>query len=255
MTSTAGSLDSFLDHDADEWSLAVVNRTRPQPIQSLLEGLFADQPVTVEERTLPDTDDDLVLLLRDGEVVASSPLKALEDTILLVNSDLYVTGTKSLGEIDPPDVITELEDTTFHLRGYPESNTEKLPLIIISRYIEQLAWEHGEGTLRASFQHLSRIRDERGTRNVYERLAGSDVDVHVYGLPDWLPPSTFQGTIHAGYQGEFKQAWFVVHWTPDDDGEVAALVALQRDTNEWDGFWTFDEGTVSEINRYLERNL
>jgi hypothetical protein len=50
--------------------------------------------------------------------------------------------------------------------GSPASNSEKLPLIVISRYIEQLAWQHETGRLRSSFQRLSRLDDERGTRRV-----------------------------------------------------------------------------------------
>jgi DICT domain-containing protein len=57
-------------------------------------------------------------------------------------------------------------------------------LIVISRYIERHAWQAGEGTLRTSFQRLSRIDDERGTREMYETLAGTDVRTHVYGIPD-----------------------------------------------------------------------
>jgi DICT domain-containing protein len=57
-------------------------------------------------------------------------------------------------------------------------------LIVISRYIERHAWQAGEGTLRTSFQRLSRIDDERGTREMYETLAGTDIRTHVYGIPD-----------------------------------------------------------------------
>lgn len=53
-------------------------------------------------------------------------------------------------EIELPEVIRTLTDTTFHVRGFPESNSEKLPLILISRHIERLSYEYG-GTHRASF--------------------------------------------------------------------------------------------------------
>jgi riboflavin biosynthesis pyrimidine reductase len=51
-----------------------------------------------------------------------------------------------------PDVLDGLTETPFTLRGYPESNSEKLLLILVSRQIERLAWEGGSGTLRSSFQ-------------------------------------------------------------------------------------------------------
>ncbi|WP_205596857.1 DICT sensory domain-containing protein [Halostella salina] len=243
------------DEPAQQWSLAVVNRTRPMPVQEMVETLFADQPVHVESEEIADCDENAVILLRDGDVVATSSLRELEDSILFVNSDLYSTGSRSLGEIEVPDVIAELEDIPFYLRGYPESDTEKLPLILLSRFIEQTAWKQDGGRLRSSFQRLSRIDDERGTRNVYGRLAETNVDVHVYGIPDWIPPETFEATIHAGYSDEFRNAWFVVYRSPGEPDECAALIAYQAHPNEWVGEWTFDGSRVESINRHLERNL
>jgi len=249
-------ITEFIDDEPDaNWSLAVVNRTRPRPVQEMVESLFADQPVHVESEDVDECAENAVILLRNDDVVATSSLRELEDSILFVNSDLYSTGSRSLGEIDVPDVISKLEDTPFYLRGYPESDTEKLPLILLSRYIEQTAWNRDGGRLRSSFQRLSRIDDERGTRNVYGRLSETAVDVHVYGVPDWIPPKTFEATIHAGYGDEFRNAWFVVYRSPGEPDDCAALIAYQAKPNEWIGEWTFDGSRVGAINAYLERNL
>ncbi|MFB6107119.1 MAG: histidine kinase [Halobacteriaceae archaeon] len=240
--------------EADPVSLVVANRTEPRPLYRLLERTFRDQSVDVSEADLPDVDDDVVLLVADGEVVASSPLSALSEAILLVNSDLYVTGTRDLPAVDLPDVLAGLADTPFHLRGFPASNREKL-LLVVSRYVERLAWVAGDGRIRSSFQHLSRLSDERGTRRVYERLADS-VDVHLYGVPDRLPPRELGATVHAGYDEEFRRSWFVV-FTPGPEADVdpAALVAVEERPGEWDGFWTRRPGLVADVNRYVEANL
>jgi DICT domain-containing protein len=109
---------------------------------------------------------------------------------------------------------------------------------MISRYIEQLAWQHETGRLRSSFQRLSRLDDERGTRRVYRTLGETDVDVHVYGVPDWLPPETF-----------------VVFHAEDAAARTAALVAEKVSDNEWEALWTFDDDWVRAVNRYIERAL
>ncbi|GAB3324045.1 histidine kinase [Haloplanus rallus] len=251
------SLASFIERGpvADR-SLAVVNRTRPRPIQEMLEELFAEQHVDVEELDVPDAEADVVLLLDDDrEVIASSPLQALEEELLLVNSDLYVTGTRALEDVTMPAVLEGLAETPFRVRGYPAAHSEKLPLIAISRYIERLAWEHGAGRLRSSFQRLSRLDDERGTREVYRRLGTADVDVHVYGVPDWVPPESFPGVVHAGYTGEFRSSWFVVHHTDDGDARSAALVAERVGDDAWEAVWTFRQDRVHAVNRYIERAL
>ena len=213
--------------------------------------------------------ENLVLLMEDDEVVAGSTLAELGDAVLFVNSDLYVTGSRSLGDVDLPSVISGLDDATFTLRGYPESNRQKLLLITISRFIERTAWTAGEGTLRSSFQQLSRIDDEVGTREVYERVSGTGVDTHLYGVADELP-ADLDAVIHAGDGRDFTDSWFVVYRPPggprpvetEPDSDLqrgveggVALLAVETEPRIWRGLWTFDAERISRVNRYVERNL
>lgn len=250
-------LERFLDRaDAVDRSLAVVNRAAPQPVQRMLDGLFADQPVGVVEQSIPDVDDDTVLLLEDGEVLATSSLQEIQESILLVNSDLYITGGVGFDSEALPAVIDGLADVHFRLRGYPESDTEKLLLIVISRQIERLAWLADEGVLRASFQRLSRIEDESGTRRIYQTLADSGVDTHVYGSPNWTPPPGFDVTTHAGHGRDFRDSWFVVYSPPaESEHNPAALVAVETERHQWEGFWTYDPVLATDVNRHVERHL
>jgi hypothetical protein len=217
----------------------------------------------------PDTVENLVLLVEGDEVVAGSTLGELGDAVLLVNSDLYITGSRTLADVELPSVITGLDDTQFTLRGYPESNRQKLLLITISRFIERVAWTAGGGTLRSSFQRLSRIDDEIGTRRVYERVADAGVDTHLYGVPDELPRD-LDAVVHGGDSVDFTHSWFVVYRPPGGakpvtdpagtdlergvDGGVG-LLAVETEPRVWRGMWTFDAERVREMNRYVERNL
>ncbi|MFY4815875.1 hypothetical protein ACOJIV_24780 [Haloarcula sp. AONF1] len=217
----------------------------------------------------PDEIENLVLLLEGDEVVAGSTLGELGDAVLFVNSDLYITGSRSLSDVNLPSVISGLNDATFTLRGYPESNRQKLLLITISRFIERAAWTAGDGTLRSSFQRLSRIDDEVGTRAVYERIADTGVDTHLYGVPDDLPED-LDAVIHAGEAPDFTDSWFVVYRPPegphpaesDPESDLVrgieggvGLLAIEAEPRVWRGLWTFDADRVSRVNRYIERNL
>jgi hypothetical protein len=247
-------------------SLVVINRTAPRPFQRMLENAFDGQPVSVAERDIPERADDTVALVAEREsereVVATSPLDTLAETILLVNSDLYMSGAAGLEEFELPDVLEHLDEVPFRLRGYPESNTEKLLLIVISRYIERRAWQAGDGTLRTSFQRLSRMEDERGTRAVYETIGDSEVQTHVYGLPDWQPPPELGAVSHGGHTEPFRRSWFVVY-TPPGDGSLdldledphVALLALEVQPREWKGFWTFRTSLVERLDGYIAENL
>ncbi|MFB6196838.1 MAG: histidine kinase, partial [Halobacteriaceae archaeon] len=140
------SLTGFIDRAGKtEWSIQLVNQTTSAPLERMLDKLFDGLAIETTEIDLPEAADDLVVLVHDGEVVASSPLSILKDTLLMVNSDLYKTGTRGIQDINPPDIIMELSDTVFTLRGYPESDTEKLVLTLVSRYIEYQAWSHETG--------------------------------------------------------------------------------------------------------------
>jgi hypothetical protein len=232
--------------DTPEVAIAVVDGSHPEPLNSMVRKLFENQPVEVTDGGV-EFDDDSLVLLRDGEVVAASPIEALSETVLLVNSDLYTTGAVGLEETRLPDVIAELSGTAFDVRGYPESSYEKVPLILISRHIELLSYRNG-GTHRASFQMLSRIDRESGTMEVYDRLGSSEADTHVYGVPDRIPPQELGLKIHAGYGTDYTSTWFVVH---NSDGESAALVAIETAPNEWRGRWTFDSEEVDEIEEKI----
>jgi hypothetical protein len=252
------SLERFLSvPESTDRELVVANRTQPEPFQRMVENLFAEQNVAVGETTHGEYPENTVLLLEDGQVIAQSPLAGLRDAILMVNSDLYVTGTRSLDKTTVPDVIDELTDVRFSLRGYPKSNTEKLLLILISRQIERRAYEAGAGTLRASFQYLSRIKDEQGTRRAYRKVSSTDVDVHVYGKPDWRPTSELDVTMHGGRKDDFECSWFVLYRPPPDrtSERSAALLAIERGDAKWEGFWTYDRAVIEELAAYIRANL
>ncbi|MDZ7701003.1 MAG: histidine kinase [Halobacteriales archaeon] len=233
-------------------TLTVLNRTDPEPVQNMLENLFDGTDVAVTEaRTAGEAPANLVVLeVEDG--LAVSTLDEVRENVLLVNSDLYVTGTRPLEEVATPDAIAELSDLPFRVRGYPDTTKGKYMLIEISRYIEARAAKAGVGTLRSGFQALSRIEDEIGTSAVYERLAGTDLDVHVYGVPDAEPSLGL--TVHGEDVPEIRDSWFVVYSHPSEPERSAALLALLADdegANEWRGFWTYDSERVAEIEEYL----
>ncbi|ATW89836.1 diguanylate cyclase/two-component system sensory protein [Halohasta litchfieldiae] len=253
----ATSLRGFFDDvDNPNRTLVLINRSSPDAIRNLLGTLLEGQSVSIDEIQRPDSDTDIVALVEDSEVIAQSTLDDLLNSILMINSDLYKTGSRELDEVSLPAVLEGLDEIPFRVRGYPASNKEKLLLITMSRVIERRAAESGSGTLRASFQRLSRLTDEQGTRDVYEAVGNSGTDVHVYGVDDWTPPEAFPVAVHTGDSYPYRRSWFVV-FTPPDEGNIdpAALVALEDEPNLWDGFWTFRPELVDQIEQHIATSL
>jgi DICT domain-containing protein len=121
-------------------------------------------------------------------------------------------------------------------------------------YIEHQAWTHETGTLQSSFQRLSRIDDEQGTRNVYDRLGqGTSLNVHVYGVPDWEPPESMGVTVHGVDSDEIRRHWFVVY--DGDESGSAALLAVKTGTSEWKGYWTYDTEEIGTMSQFISSNI
>lgn len=237
--------------------LVVLNQEAEYPVRKLLDAMLDGQPVSIEDLDIGEEETDTVALFEDDDILARSTLDELLESVLLINSDLYKTGAIDLREITLPDVLQGLDEVPFRLRGYPASNKEKLLLISISRVIERIAAETNGGRLRASFQRLSRLNDERGTYSVYETLSNSGVDVHLYGVGDADPADDLPVTVHTGTSYPYRRSWFVV-FRPPTDAEIsdpAALLALEDEPNVWDGFWTFRQPLVEEIETYIADNI
>lgn len=250
------SLAEFVRKSGQEATVTVLDRESVRPLYRLLTGLFDDDAVTVREAaTDADGLEDAVLVEKDGSDVgfAVSTFEAIRDELLLVNADIYVTGARELGEVETPDALAYLDEVPFTVRGRPDDPKEKLLLIEMSRHIEAMAWEAGEGRLHTGFQYLSRLDDERGTRLVYDRLGrDSDVAPHVYGAPD-ARLSVPGVTVHGVDVEEIRRSWFVVYRSDHHSQDAAALVAVETEPRTWEGCWTYDPDRVAAVERYLDR--
>jgi len=255
------SLTSVIDEvEPTNKSLLLLNVTDTalDPQLRLLERVFDAETVDVATRDLPDGEENLVCLVDDGEVIATSPWEELKASFLLINTDRYRTGTKQIETGSFPDVLTGLDEIEFTVRGYPESNKEKLLLVVISRFIEFQALSAGRGEFDASFQLLSRLDDEYGTRRVYEWLAESGVSTHVYGVRD--DPTVVENldvTVHANDDPELRRLWFVAYSPPDsvDETDPVALIAEETGRNVWRGLWTYDADRVDRVQQYVRENF
>lgn len=247
------SIKSFVASAPDcRKTLTVLNRAEPEPIQRMLDALFEEQAVAVEEVSVDAAPSDTVLLSEGEEPIAVSPFAALRDALLLVNSDIYVTGARDLESVDTPAVLAGLDGVPLHVQGYPDTSKGKLLLIEISRHIEAMAFRAESGRIHAGFQSTDRLDDERGTRAVYDLLVEAGLDVSVYGVPGDGPDESFDGDLRTRDCEELRRSWFVVFGRPDTPGQGAALLARQDEDNRWQGFWTYESGRVAAVEDYLE---
>ncbi|MUW15659.1 histidine kinase [Halorubrum sp. CBA1125] len=139
-------------------------------------------------------------------------------------------------------VLDHLDETMF-------TSYSREEMIAASREIEDRAWRIGDGELHAGFQTLDVLAGETET---YDRLGGLDgLDVHAYAAADGDPPDVDSYAIHTGRTSEIRETWFVAYDGGGYDEAKCALLAEERASGEFYGFWSYDPDTVDYIIAYL----
>jgi len=205
---------------------------------------FFDQGTISRERT-PQLVTQFASLLPGEGVVAVSTLDEFDGDYLLVDSGFEIVGARSRDRIDTPEFVVRIDEATFLVAA---GNT---PLLTeMSHHIEELALERDGGTLWTGMQELSRLGEPR-TYAIYERLADSDVESHVFGRSGDSDPDPGQGVeTHGLRTAEILESWFVVY-----RGETvsAALVAVETEPGTFRGFWTFESEVAGRVGKYVRR--
>jgi DICT domain-containing protein len=250
-----GGVRSLRDLVADaERTATTITVFAPDPHEELVEQ-FSTRNVEVIHEPLPAVaDGGFVLVRQDGVALGSVGVDALRST--------------ETASVTPPwenrdnrrtyrQFLSLFRETTF-------STGSRRELLATTREIEDRTWRTGEGRLRAGFQSLSAYRDQI---DVYRQVGGeTDLDVHVYGRPDWTPPSVEGVRLHEEAGSELGLVWFVVFYddraVPDteslegaadgrESSNSCALIAEERERDQYYGFWTYDHDLVEQIDAYL----
>ena len=199
---------------------------------------FHDRNLTVAaERTPSGRPESFTVLSADGEFVTAAPVEeVIEATDARTDPEF--------GDETYRPVLDHLDETMF-------TSYDIGQMVAASREIEDRAWRIGEGTLHSGFQYLS-IFDEQ--MDVYGRLADREqLNVQTYAYPDAeVPDHDTELTIHVERSDEIERSWFVVCDGAGIDVNKCALLAEERESRAFYGFWTYDPSTVDWIIDHLE---
>lgn len=223
-------------------TLTVCNYTGDEDTLAELTAFFERLNVAVRTAELSTTaPTDVAMLHRGNDVVATSPVAELDNALRLdaLEADAEVTAMVR------PAVLEEV-----YREEYAVDNGGKLQMVRISRLVETRALETGAGELHAGFQRLDRVADELGTQDLYESIARTDVDVHMYGEAGDVPNADWY-TLHTDPVDELAASWFVVFDGAGQDARKAALVSEETGPERYSGFWTYQPPLVDAVTTYL----
>ena len=205
---------------------------------STLREQFHDRNISVSaERTSSGKPKSFVVLSDDGEFVTAADV----ETVLRPDDERTDPGFEG----DPyQPILDHLDETLFTAYDIGQ-------MVAASREIEDRAWRVGKGSLHSGFQHLSILHDQM---SIYEQLAEKEaLDVHAYAVPDTdVPEHETDLTIHVERSDEIERSWFVAYDGAGIDVNKCALLAEERGSRAFYGFWTYDPTTVDWIIEYLE---
>ena len=207
--------------------------------QTDLEGWLTDHGVEVVAKSLPHGGPEpFIEITTDGEFVGVIGIRELESLL-----EPPVARPIDSGVSKPYRVIFDvLDDTLFQ-------SLSRRELLAVSREIEERAYRVGKGTLRVSFQALSTFQSQV---ELYRVLATeSELDIHIYGSPDWTPPEIAGITYHEDTTHSITQYWSLAYDGGLDQRQMCALVA-KEDSDRYQGWWTNDPETVSEVLQTLK---
>jgi hypothetical protein len=208
-------------------------------VTATLREHFSDRNVDVKDAQTPAGPQEFVVLGTNEKFITAA---SVDD--VLGRADDTTPGFET--EAYRP-ILDYLDETLFTSYDIDQMGSA-------SREIEDRAWRIGQGTIHAGFQTLSALDAKIDT---YEQLARRDgLDVYVYAFPDTdtAIPDHENITLHIERAKEIRNTWFVVYDGNGDDTNKCALLAEERDTGAFYGFWTYDPGTVDWMEHHLFTN-
>ena len=226
--------DLIAEVEADELTLTVYN-AGPDAVADLRHR-FADRHVAVESATTPSGQPTEFVTLGDETSTLSSV--GLDDFLALLE-DPSLTGLNVAGHRPILDYLSEALFTSW----------DPGQMLTATREIEDRAWRLKHGRLHVGFQNLSVFE---GELDVYERLVGSGLDIHIFTTPNGDVPEIDGVTVHVEDTTEIERCWFLAFDGDGDPNQKCALVAEEREDRRYYGFWTYDPETVDRIFEYLE---
>jgi hypothetical protein len=215
----------------------------PEGADPELAATFETRNVTVSRRSLPAGGPPGFVVIRDADdaFAGAVGLSALREFLSPPISPPWDADSRA----GYRELFAAVEEALFVA-------ADRRQLLATSREIEDRAWRAGRGTLRVAFQSRTAFELQLA---VYRRLvADTDLDVHLYGSPDWIraAPRIEDVTFHDA-PDDLAVYWVLAFDGGDDPENACALVAEELLADDYRGFWTYDRDTVERVDDALGR--
>lgn len=160
----------------------------------------------------------------------------------MLSPEIHPPWTLEDADVDYSDLFEFLENTLF-------TSYDRRQMLAASREIEERAWRIDAGTLYVGFQNSAALASQL---SVYDRLIRErelDITVFVEDECDERPVDGIEIVSDAG--GEIGAFWFVIYDGGGSDLNKCGLLAEERESDRYYGFWTYEPERIDELVSYL----
>lgn len=203
---------------------------------------FSTRNVQVIHFRLPERDGPGFIIIRnpDGEFVGALSIEHLR-TIL--SPEIHPPWKLEDSGVSPTRLFDFLDNTVF-------TAYNRRQMLATAREIEERAWRTNSGTLYAGFQNAASFRAQLP---VYNRFATErDMSIKILIKGGWTDDEPYPFDIVTDAGGEIGQFWVLVFDGGESELSRCGLIAEERESDHYYGFWTYDPGRVEETISYLE---
>lgn len=233
------SLEAAIDRvGAERKSLEVF--TADEEVAAELAGQFSTRNVDVNHRPLPSGVDRGFEIVRDedGTFRGALGINALD---AIVSPETHPPWVLADSPVEPTDVFDFLENTLF-------TSYDRRQMLAAAREIEERAWRIATGELFVGFQRAATFDDQRP---VYGRFEDeTDVAVTLFVADEWDVAPAPVPVVTDG-DGELGRYWFVLFDGGGNAIDACGLLAEERESGTFFGFWTDHAELVDEVVAYL----
>ena len=217
-------------------TLTLYETRLPSGVSETLRSYFEPQGIRIQSAPEdPGGPEDFAVVHDDGRFLAAS---RLWDVYRYLDPKARV-GTANGRE--PPDVLAALRDRTFE-------RFDRRRMVMASREIERRAWAVRTGELHVGFQTLSRADYQAP---VFDRLAESGIEIHVYGHPDATLLMDVEH--HAHSSPELADVWFLAFDGGGDDDHACAMAGEEVAPGVFDGMYSDRAPVAESLIDYVQR--
>ena len=205
------------------------------------EQQFSTRNVRVVRESSASSTDRGFVIIRDADHEFRGAL-GIDHFRAVLSPEIHPPWALEDADVDYSDLFEFLENTLF-------TSYDRRQMLAASREIEERAWRTDAGTLFVGFQNSAALASQV---SVYERMVRErNLGITIFVEDEYDERIADGIDVVSDVGGEIGAFWFVIFDGGGSDLRKCGLLAEERESDRYYGFWTYDPERIDELVSYL----